>query len=183
MIELSPQAVQLARKKFAGNRHVAVIAERVTPDNVNEILMRHGFGDDVDVLSIDIDSYDYWVLDALRVALPRILILEYNALFGPERRVTIPLGQPLDSTPKGYHGASLAALTDLAARRGYRLITCENAGVNAFYLRGDVAPELPGVPTIEAYMPLRSRTELDEVEADVDIYEIVAMQRLPLVNV
>jgi hypothetical protein len=34
------------------------------------------------LLSIDIDSYDYWILDALTVCSPRILMLEYNARFG-----------------------------------------------------------------------------------------------------
>ncbi len=117
----------------------------MTPANVNALLAEHGYDGEVDVLSIDIDSYDYWILEALTVTSPRILVLEYNALFGPDRRVTIPLDQPLDATPKGYNGASLAALTTLAPRKGYRLVTCENAGVNAFFLRHDVAPDVPAV--------------------------------------
>jgi hypothetical protein len=31
------------------------------------LLEKHGYGSDVDVLSIDIDSYDYWILEALNV--------------------------------------------------------------------------------------------------------------------
>lgn len=182
MIELSAAAVASARKKFAGNRNVAIVAARVTPENVNALLEEHGYGRDIDVLSIDIDSYDYWILEALRVP-PRILILEYNALFGPERRVTIPLGQPLERTPKGYHGASLAALAALAGRRGYRLVACENAGVNAFFLRGDVATEVPGVLPGEAFMPFRSRTDLDDGDVPVDIYAVAAAEGLPLVEV
>lgn len=183
MIELSPAAVELARRKFEGNRGVTVVAARVTPENVNGLLADHGFGGSLDVLSIDIDSYDYWILEAL-VALPRILILEYNALFGPERRVTIPLGQPLDSAPKGYNGASLAALTDLAARKGYRLVTCENAGVNAFYLREDVAPDIPAVTPLEAFKPLRSRTEVDDdAWVHQDLYDTIRKLNLPLVEV
>jgi hypothetical protein len=182
MIELSETSVELARRKFAGNRHVSVVAARVTPENVNELLQSHGFDGEVDVLSIDIDSYDYWILAALTVARPRILILEYNALFGAERRVTIPLEQPLDSTPKGYNGASLAALTDLAARKGYRLVTCENAGVNAFFVRADVAPDLPTVTPLEAFKPLRSRVELEDVEIADDIYAAVERLHLPLVE-
>ncbi len=117
MIELSTSAAGVARHKFASNRLVTVVNDRVTPASVNDILARHGFTGDIDVLSIDIDSYDYWILEALTVASPRILVLEYNALFGPDRRVTIPLDQPLEDAPKGYSGASLAALTDLARQR------------------------------------------------------------------
>jgi hypothetical protein len=182
LLELSERSVELARAKFAGNRGVTAAAARVTPANVNALLAEHGYDVDVDVLSIDIDSYDYWVLEALMVT-PRILVLEYNALFGPERRVTIPLDQPLDTTPKGYNGASLAALTALAGTKGYRLVTCENAGVNAFYLRADVAPEVPEVSPVEAFKPLRSRVEIEDVDILTDIYGSAAKLKLPLVEV
>jgi len=182
LVELSERSVDLARAKFAGQRGVTAVAARVTPENVNALLAQHGYAGDVDVLSIDIDSYDYWILEALAVT-PRILILEYNALFGAERRVTIPLEQSLDGTPKGYNGASLAALTALADRMGYRLVTCENAGVNAFYLRHDVAPAVPAVTPVEAFKPLRSRVDLDDAEIKTDIYAAAAKRNLPLVEV
>ena len=152
MIELSERSVEGARKKFAGNRGITVVGARVTPANVNALLAEHGYAGEVDLLSIDIDSYDYWVLEALTGTSPRILVLEYNALFGPERRVTIPLEQALDGTPKGYNGASLAALTDLAvtqglpagglrARRRQRLLPAPRRG--AGHAGGDAARGVP----------------------------------------
>ena len=183
MIELSERSVEGARKKFAGNRGITVVGARVTPANINALLAEHGYAGEVDLLSIDIDSYDYWVLEALTGTTPRILVLEYNALFGPERRVTIPLEQPLDGTPKGYNGASLAALTDLASRKGYRLVACEQAGVNAFFLRHDVAPDTPAVTPLEAFRPLRIRTDIDDAEVTTDIYAAIDKHRLPLVEV
>ena len=136
------------------------------------------------MLSIDIDSYDYWVLEALSATSPRILVLEYNALFGPDRRVTIPLDQPLDETPKGYNGASLAALTDLAQRKGYRLVACEHAGVNAFFLRHDMATDSPAVPVAEAFRAAAQyATDIDDAEVVADIYAAVARRGLPLVEV
>ncbi len=183
MIDLSAAAVEKAKKKFRENPGVTVVAERVSPDNVNTILAQHGYAGEVDLLSIDIDSYDYWIFEALAVASPRVLVLEYNALFGPERRVTVPLGYPLSGTPKGYAGASLAALTELATRKGYRLVTCENAGVNAFFLREGVAPEIPAVSPGQAFKPLRSRVELEDLEISTDIYEVVGKLNLPLVDV
>jgi hypothetical protein len=183
MVDLVAANIADARKRFAGNRQLAFLAAEVTPDNINDLLAHHGYAGEVDLLSIDIDSYDYWVLDALTVTSPRVLVLEYNALFGPERRVTIPLGQPLDATPKGYNGASLAALTALAGRKGYRLVACENAGVNAFYLRADVATEIPGVTLGEAFKPLRSRLDVDDAEVTTDIYAACAAHSLPLIDV
>ena len=143
----------------------------------------HGYEGDVDMLSIDIDSYDYWVLQALTVCSPRILILEYNALYGPERRVTIPLSQSVEGTPKGYSGASLAALVDLAGQRGYRLVACEEAGVNAFFLRYDVAREVPGVSVAQAYRPLRNKRDPDEGAVTRDIYDVARRHGLPLEDV
>src|SRR5262245_2715768 len=157
MIDVSSDAVGSGRRRFASNAGVRFVEARVTPENVNVLLEREGFAGEVDVLSIDIDSHDYWIFEALTVCSPRILILEYNALFGPNRRVTIPLGQSVDGAPKGYGGASLAALAQLASERGYRLVACEDAGVNAFFLRADVAPLVPAVPVDQAFRPLSSR--------------------------
>jgi hypothetical protein len=183
MVELSERSVEGARKKFAANRGVTVVGARVMPDNVNALLVEHGYGGEVDLLSIDIDSYDYWVLEALTATSPRILVLEYNALFGAERRVTVPLDQALDATPKGYNGASLAALADLASRKGYRLVACEQAGVNAFFLRHDVATDVPAVTPVEAFRPLRSRTDIDDTEVAGDIYATIDKHKLRLVEV
>lgn len=183
MIDLSADAIASAQRRFARNPRVALVAVRVTPDNVNTLLAQQRYDRDVDVLSIDIDSYDYWIFEALTVCSPRMLILEYNALFGPERRVTIPLSQSVEGAPKGYGGASLAALADLAGRKGYRLVACEEAGVNAFFLRHDTAPDVPGVTAAQAYRPLRSRRSIEDAEDTTDIYDVASRHGLPLVEV
>jgi hypothetical protein len=113
-------------------------------------------------LSIDIDSYDYWVLEALTVASPRVLIVEYNAGLGAERALTIPREARLDDVPKQYRGASLAAIEKLARRKGYRLVVCEPTGANAFFLRDDVAPQVPKVSVANAYRPPTDRWSLEE---------------------
>jgi hypothetical protein len=181
MIDLVPSAIESLRAKFSHNPGVIGVAARITPDNVNQLLAEHGFAGDVDLLSIDIDSYDYWVLEALTVCSPRILMLEYNARFGPERAVTIPKDQSLDGAPKGYNGASLAALEKLARTKGYRLVVCDPTGVNAFFLRHDVAPDVPAVPVVHAFRPARSRLELDDVPVTVD--QSLLSGALPLVEV
>lgn len=181
MIDASPAAIEKARRRFAGNPGVSIVHGRVTPMNVNALLEQHGFNGEVDLLSIDIDSYDYWILEALSACSPRILMLEYNALFGSEQSVTIPLEQSIDDAPKGYGGASLTALARLAARKGYRLVGCEDAGVNAFFVRNDVAADVPEVPPAVAWRPLRSRVADEEVP--IDIFEVSRSRALPLVEV
>ena len=137
----------------------------MSPENINQLLSEHGFTGEVDLLSIDIDSYDYWVLEALTVVSPRVLVVEYNAGLGAERAVTIPKHATLDDIPKTYRGASLAALEKLARQKGYRLVVCDPTGTNAFFLRDDVAPAVPGVSVAQAFRPAADRMSLQEVAA------------------
>ena len=84
------------------------------------------------MLSIDIDGNDLWVWGRSTGTSPRVVVIEYNATFGPDRSVTVPY-RPAStgyaSHPSGfYHGASLAALARSGdaqglCARGLRLAT------------------------------------------------------------
>lgn len=50
----------------------------------------HGFAGVVDLLSLDIDGMDYWVWRALERISPRVIILEFNPIWGPNRAVSVP---------------------------------------------------------------------------------------------
>jgi hypothetical protein len=114
----------------------------VTRENVNELIASSGFDADLGLLSVDVDGNDYWILDAITVVKPRVLIVEYNALFGPTRNITVPYDAAFTKY-KAHHsglyfGASLGALTLAAARKGYSLVATESSGINAFFLRNDL---------------------------------------------
>ena len=55
--------------------------------------------------------------------------MEYNGLFGRDRAVTVPDAPRPPVAPKGYGGASLAALEKLNRTKGYGLVLCEDAGM------------------------------------------------------
>ncbi len=92
-----------------------------------------------DVFSLDIDSLDYYVASAILDAglRPKIFIAEYNSAFGPDLSVTIPYQEPFNrhrAHPSGhYYGVSVMGLRHLFERHGYRFITVEQNGVNAFF--------------------------------------------------
>jgi len=112
-----------------------------------------------------------------------MLILEYNSHFGPELEVTIPADVSLDeSAPDGYHGASLAALAKLADRKGYRLLACDMAGINAFFARNDLRQDIPGVSPSRAFRKQRNRVDPVGVteRAGVDVIALAAESGLPL---
>jgi hypothetical protein len=181
MIDSVPAAIDSLRERFRHNPGVVGLAAMVSPDNINQLLTEHGFIGEVDLLSIDIDSYDYWVLEALTAVSPRVLVVEYNAALGPDRTVTIPKHATLDDVPKTYRGASLAALEKLAGRKGYRLVVCDPTGTNAFFLRADVAPTVPGVSAATAYRPPTDRVSVQEVA--VGNGRIVIPEGAPVVEV
>lgn len=163
LLDANETHVAKARIFFADHlgadaRRIEVRAGFVTPENING-LVREATpeGQDLDLLSIDVDSIDYWIWEAVRGFRPRVIVVEYNATFGAERSVTVTPRQgfdPYTHHPSGfYHGASLAALRRLGDSRGYQLIGCDSAGVNAFFVRRDCARGLPDLASPAAYVP------------------------------
>lgn len=134
----------------------------VTAENINELLKASGVDGDIGLLSIDIDGNDYWVWDAVKVVSPRIVIVEYNARFGPHRAVTVPYDPAFNRAEahysRIYYGASLAALVSLGSRKGYDFVGCNSAGNNAFWVRRDVRPSaLPIMTASEGFVPSQFR--------------------------
>jgi hypothetical protein len=184
MVDASRKAIEQAKLTFASNPGVKAVRAMVTPDTINQLVTEHGFAGEVDLLSIDVDSIDYWLLDALTACSPRVLIMEYNALFGPARAVTLPNAPKPEQAPKGYSGASLAAIEKLARRKGYRLVLCEESGINAFFLRSDVAPDVPGLSAADAWRPWIDKHDVTGLKhKDIDIDTVVRDAGLPLVEV
>jgi hypothetical protein len=159
------------------------VAAWITRENVNELITEHGFAGEVDLFSLDLDGNDYWIWEAVTVSSPRVLILEYNSMFGPDRAVTIPYDAQFDRHRHHsmYYGASLAALTRLNARKGYRLVAVEPAGVNAFFLRDDVATHIPACDPSRAYRLLEKYDVL--MQKGEDVFRYAAQQGLPLVEI
>lgn len=124
-------------------RHeIAALCSFITRENINELIARK-FRGDLGLLSVDIDGNDYWVWEAVDVVSPRIVVCEYNSLFGAERAVTVPYNPNFVRSEAHYSflyfGASLRALCDLAERKGYVFVGCNADGNNAFFVRKDVA--------------------------------------------
>jgi hypothetical protein len=119
-------------------------ARRVTPENVAALLREHGIGRGFGVLSLDIDSYDYFVLDAvLSEFRPRVVVTEINEKIPPPIRFRVKFDADFRLSHH-FFGYSIQSLADLCAEHGYSIIDLEYN--NAF-----LAPsELPGVRPLAA---------------------------------
>lgn len=128
----------------------------ITAENIDSLLRESGFSEDLGLLSIDIDGNDYWVWEAIQSIKPRILIIEYNSVFGLQP-ISIPYNGKFERLAAHYsglyYGCSLAALHHLAKKKGYSLVGSNILGNNAFFVRSDLASEFRGLEPEEAYVP------------------------------
>jgi hypothetical protein len=137
----------------------------INKDNINDILTRNGVFGDVGLLSIDIDGNDYWIWEAIDCISPRIIICEYNSLFGCQKKVTIPYESSFVRSKAHfsclYYGASIAALGHLAKVKGYSLSGSNSAGNNLFFVRNDLVGNLPIYSPEQAYVKAQFRESRD----------------------
>ena len=93
-----------------------------------------------DLFSLDIDGVDLYVAaEILRIGLrPKIFVVEYNSGFGPELSVTVKYKPDFDRRKENewglYYGASVRGWRDFFSSHGYRFLTVEQNGVNAFFV-------------------------------------------------
>jgi hypothetical protein len=142
-LEADAAQYEALQRRFAGNPRVRTVHAAVEPDTAEALFREAGVPEEPDVLSIDVDGNDYWIWKELSTYRPRVVVIEYNGALDPLSRRVMPYqpGFRWDHT-SGY-GASLGALEDLGAEKGYRLVHTESAGVNAFFVREELAEGLP----------------------------------------
>lgn len=91
------------------------------------------------MLSIDIDGNDFWIWNAISWFKPRVVIIEYNAIFPPDIDWVIKYNPNFKYNKyTSFFGASLKALEKLGTKKGYTLVACESKGINAFFVRSDL---------------------------------------------
>lgn len=121
----------------------------VSPANVVGLLRAEGVPEDFGVLSLDIDSYDYWVLDAaLKSFRPRVVVTEINEKIPPPVRFRVRF-DPDFRLQHHFFGYSVASLEELCGRHGYALLALEYN--NAFIAPRERAGGLPTLDAVTAY--------------------------------
>ncbi len=107
-----------------------------------------------DLFSVDIDGNDLWILcESLRYFEPKVICVEYNPKFPPPLAVSIAYNASHAWGNDDYHGASLQAFCD--GLPGYRLVCCNLCGVNAFFVRKDLAAGFTVADAPDLYQPFR----------------------------
>lgn len=175
--------------KFFWKYDLTATAAFITKDNINQLISEAGFCGDIGLLSVDVDGNDFWILSAIDCIKPRILICEYNNIFGAEKKVSIPYDERFYRTEKHYSnlywGASLGAFCSWAEQHNYYYMGSNSAGNNAFFVRKDCIDErkVPAgnsVYTISKYR--ESRDERGRLTYLRGIDRLKAIKEMELVN-
>jgi hypothetical protein len=166
VIDRSADYVRLIAADPISWRHdLRAVAHFVTRENINALFVREGFKGPIGLLSIDIDGNDYWVWEKIDAVEPDIVVCEYNPMFGDLQPISIPHNADFDRM-KAHHsgcyfGASVAALSHLAARKGYSLVGTNTAGCNAFFVHDRHFPALSARIADKRPHPARFRVSRD----------------------
>lgn len=110
----------------------------ITAENIETLFDKASVPSEPDLLVIDIDRNDYHVWKAIQKYRPRVVIVEYNAIFRPGCEYVIDYDAAAMWDGSGNTGASLESFCKLGAEKGYKLVACCFAGVNAYFVREDV---------------------------------------------
>ena len=143
-IECNPNAVAKISNNYKwliGTGHLTVKKSFLTAENIESIFLELSVPKEVDLLSIDVDGNDYWIWKAIGRYNPRVVVIEYNAMFPPPNKWVMSYNPDHKWDGTAYAGASLKSLEVLGTGKGYSLVGCDFSGTNAFFVRSDLAAD------------------------------------------
>ena len=121
-----------------------VCNKKIDSENINEVFNQY-CDFEIDIFSIDIDSIDYWIIKKLKNDVSKIFVAEYNPVFGPDIKVTVPDVSGFDRTKYHYsnlcYGMSLSALIELMKNKGYYFVGTNLQKMNAFFISEEFKKE------------------------------------------
>jgi hypothetical protein len=148
-VEAHPRRARRLARNYKNFDGVAAGSQLVTPENVVRLLREHAVPRDFSVLSLDIDSYDYWVLDAVLGGFrPRVVVTEINEKVPPPVRFVVRY-DPDFRLQHHFFGYSIASLEELCGRHSYALLALEYN--NAFIAPRELVEDSDVLDTGTAY--------------------------------
>jgi hypothetical protein len=110
----------------------ALVDHNDSDNSLDNILKNTNIPIDFDILSIDIDSYDYHVWKSLQIYKPKIVIIEINSSVNTNNLEHI-------HTPGKYDGNGFRPTLNLGLEKGYKFVL--HTG-NMFFIRNELFDNL-----------------------------------------
>lgn len=128
---------EIKKSNYYWKYNLTVLKEFITKDNINNLLKKNKFNENLGLLSIDLDGNDYWILKELKHILPDIIICEYNSLLGKKNSLSFKYDENFirsnNSFSKINYGASIKAICELLNDK-YFLVYGNKFGNNLFFV-------------------------------------------------
>ncbi len=140
-IEADPANTAVIQQKFASlltKHRLSLLSSFITAENIESLFREAEIPEEFDLLSIDLDGNDYWVWKNISAFRPRVVVCEYNARYGRDLQWVMQYNPEHRWNGSCYFGASLKSLELLGRTKGYKLVACNLAGINAFFVRDDL---------------------------------------------
>ena len=183
-IESDPRAFAKLADAYRHYPNAFACRFKADPENICALLASYGVERDLGILSLDIDSYDFYVLDAVLTHFrPRLVVTEINEKTPPPIRFVADV-DPDFVMKDHFFGYSITALAELLKKHDYALLELEYN--NAF-----IAPaELSGASPVSVsaaynagYLDRSDRREKFRPNANMEIlHSMTADQGVEFLN-
>lgn len=134
----SKDVKKIKKQRFFWKHNLKVNNTFVNSENINQTIKKMRVPKKIGLLSIDIDSTDYWILRKISETLPVIIVCEFNPLFGIKKAITVPNKKNFVRNKEHfsnlYFGASIKAFCKLLSKKDYVFLGTNTAGNNAFFI-------------------------------------------------
>ena len=136
-------------KILPNNNKLLIACHKINPENINILLETYlkefnlVNNNEIDFLSIDIDSIDIFCLESLNFIKPRVICIEYNSKFPSNIKISIDNKKLTDENYEinweynDYFGSSLSFIVSKLEKKNYKLISTNMTGSNAFFVYND----------------------------------------------
>lgn len=114
-------------------KNVVFHQQKVIPSEIKNYL--NSFPKDVDFYSLDIDSYDFEIMQGLleNGFKPKIICAEVNRRLGNDIVFSMPFKEQGQYTKKLFHGVSIKKYRNYLESKGYTFFTLDSTHLNAFF--------------------------------------------------
>ncbi len=136
-VECDPKKFAILSSLYANFEGVILLRNTATPDNIIQILQTSRIEKDFAFLNLDIDSYDYFVLDQLLTEFrPLLICAEINEKVPPPIKFTVKYSPDHMYRGDHFYGQSISQLYELCKKFNYDLVElCYN---NAFMIPKEI---------------------------------------------
>lgn len=138
-VEMDPLKFAILSFIYARFRGTRLARCRATPHNVCALLAGNEVPKEFDLLNLDIDSYDLFVLESVLSDgyRPKVVTMEINEKIPPPIYFTVTYEESHYWKADHFYGCSIAAASQLVKPCGFHLESIQYN--NAFFVRSDLA--------------------------------------------